>query len=61
MLTDFETTIKWSFQAGHDRRKLLLVDLRGVGDNREAGISDSSIVLNPYVSSFDARTCSGPA
>ena len=61
MLTDFETMIKWSFQADHDKRRKLLVDLRGVVDNKENGIEDSSITLNPYVSSFDARTCSGPA
>ena len=61
MLTDFEKTIKWSFQANHDRRRKLLVDLRGVVDNKEEGIEDSSIMLNPYVSSFGSRTCSRPA
>ena len=47
MLTDFETMIKWSFQASYDRK--MIVDLIGVADNKEKGIEDSSIILYPYV------------
>ena len=55
MLTDFETMIKWSFQADHDKRRKLLVDLRGVVDNKENGIEDSTIKLDRYVSSHSLR------
>ena len=50
MLTEFETTIKWPYQAGCDRNKRHIVDLLGVADNKEKGIEDSSITLYPYVS-----------
>ena len=51
MLTVFETMIKWSFQASYDRK--MIVDLIGVADNKENGIEDSSIILLPYVFSYN--------
>ena len=55
MLADFETMIKWTFRADHDKKRNLLVDLYGVPDNKENGIEDSSIILDRYVSSHPQR------
>jgi len=49
MLSDFEITIKRSFRCNHEHKKAMLVDLRGVEDNKDNGIEDESIILKPYV------------
>jgi hypothetical protein len=49
MLSDFEIVIKRSFRFNHEQKKALLVDLRGVKDNKDNGIEDESIILKPYV------------
>ena len=55
MLADFESMIKWTFRADHDKKRNLLVDLYSVSDNKENGIEDSSIILDRYVSSHSLR------
>ncbi|KAF8538653.1 hypothetical protein BDD12DRAFT_910659 [Trichophaea hybrida] len=47
MLSDFEILIKRSFRVKHEQKKTILVDLRGVEENKNNGIEDESIILKP--------------